>query len=56
VTGETLDGTIVAHHLRHVLDAKLIRRQRRGRRVCYTLHGEATRRLVGEVVRYSARY
>jgi DNA-binding transcriptional ArsR family regulator len=50
-----LDGTIVAHHLRHLLDAKLIRRQRRGRRVFYTLSDDATRRLVGEVLRYAAR-
>jgi DNA-binding transcriptional ArsR family regulator len=50
-----LDGTIVAHHLRHLLDAKLIRRQRRGRRVFYTLSDDATRRLVGEVLRYAGR-
>jgi DNA-binding transcriptional ArsR family regulator len=50
-----LDGTIVAHHLRHLLDAKLIRRQRRGRRVFYTLSDNATRRLVGEVLRYAGR-
>jgi DNA-binding transcriptional ArsR family regulator len=47
-----LDGTIVAHHLRHLLEAKLIRRQRRGRRVFYALTDESTRRLVGEVIRY----
>jgi DNA-binding transcriptional ArsR family regulator len=47
-----LDATIVGHHLRHLLDAKLIRRQRRGRRVFYTLSDEATRRLVGEAIRY----
>src|SRR4051794_11857357 len=50
-----LDATIVAHHLRHLLDAKLIRRRRRGRRVLYALTDEATRRLVGEVVRYGRR-
>jgi DNA-binding transcriptional ArsR family regulator len=50
-----LDATIVAHHLRHLLDAKLIRRQRRGRRVFYTLSDDATRRLVGEVLRYAGR-
>jgi DNA-binding transcriptional ArsR family regulator len=50
-----LDATVVAHHLRHLLDAKLIRRQRRGRRVFYTLADEATRRLVGEVIRYGRR-
>jgi DNA-binding transcriptional ArsR family regulator len=50
-----LDGTIVAHHLRHLLDAKLIRRQRRGRRVFYALTDEPTRRLVGEIIRYGGR-
>jgi DNA-binding transcriptional ArsR family regulator len=50
-----LDGTIVAHHLRHLLEAKLIRRQRRGRRVFYAITDEATRRLVGEVLRYADR-
>jgi DNA-binding transcriptional ArsR family regulator len=47
-----LDGAIVAHHLRHLLEARLIRRKRRGRRVFYALADEATRRLVGEVLRY----
>jgi ArsR family transcriptional regulator, lead/cadmium/zinc/bismuth-responsive transcriptional repressor len=50
-----LDATIVAHHLRHLLEAKLIRRTRRGRRVFYALSDEATRRLVGEVIRYGHR-
>jgi DNA-binding transcriptional ArsR family regulator len=50
-----LDGTIVAHHLRHLLEAKLIRRQRRGRRVFYALTDEATRHLVGEILRYADR-
>jgi ArsR family transcriptional regulator, virulence genes transcriptional regulator len=48
-----LDGTIVAHHLRHLLEARLIRRRRRGRRVFYALTDEATRRLVGDVLRYA---
>jgi DNA-binding transcriptional ArsR family regulator len=48
-----LEATVVAHHLRHLLDAKLIRRQRRGRRVFYALSDESTRRLVGEVIRYA---
>ncbi|MDT5030640.1 MAG: hypothetical protein QOC94_811 [Actinoplanes sp.] len=47
-----LEGTIVAHHLRHLLEARLIRRRRRGRRVFYALTDEATRRLVGDVLRY----
>ncbi|MDT5042363.1 MAG: hypothetical protein QOE51_3348 [Actinoplanes sp.] len=48
-----LDSTVVAHHLRHLLDAKLIHRRRRGRRVFYALSDEATRRLVGEAVRFA---
>jgi DNA-binding transcriptional ArsR family regulator len=48
-----LDSTVVAHHLRHLLDAKLIRRRRRGRRVFYALSDEATRRLVGEALRFA---
>ena len=48
-----LDVTVVAHHLRHLLDAKLIRRRRRGRRVFYALSDDATRRLVGEVIRFA---
>jgi DNA-binding transcriptional ArsR family regulator len=50
-----LDATIIAHHLRHLLEAKLIRRQRRGRRVFYALSDEATGRLIGEVIRYGRR-
>lgn len=50
-----LDATVVAHHLRHLLDAKLIRRRRRGRRVFYTLSDDATRRVVGEIIRYGGR-
>jgi DNA-binding transcriptional ArsR family regulator len=48
------DATAIAHHLRFLKDARLIRRQRRGRNVFYTLHDEATRQLVGEVLRYAA--
>jgi len=47
------DATAIAHHLRFLKDARLIRRQRRGRNVFYTLHGEATRQLVAEVLRYA---
>ncbi|GAA3927233.1 metalloregulator ArsR/SmtB family transcription factor [Actinoplanes auranticolor] len=47
------DVTSVAHHLRFLKDARLIRRQRRGRNVYYTLHNEATRQLVADVLRYS---
>jgi ArsR family transcriptional regulator, virulence genes transcriptional regulator len=48
------DATSIAHHLRSLKDARLIRRERRGRNVYYTLHGEATRRLLGEVLRYAS--
>jgi DNA-binding transcriptional ArsR family regulator len=47
------DATSIAHHLRSLRDARLIRRERRGRNVYYTLHGEATRQLIGEVLRYT---
>jgi DNA-binding transcriptional ArsR family regulator len=48
------DPTAVAHHLRFLKDAQLIQRQRRGRNVFYSLRGEATRRLVVEVLHYAA--
>ncbi|MEU8816143.1 metalloregulator ArsR/SmtB family transcription factor [Actinoplanes sp. NPDC048796] len=47
------DPTAVAHHLRFLLDARLIRRRRRGRQVYYALTDDATAHLVTEVVRYS---
>lgn len=47
------DPTAIAHHLRFLLDARLVRRTRRGRNVYYALRGEATSRLIGEVVRYA---
>lgn len=49
------DATAIAHHLRSLKDARLVRRQRRGRHVFYTLHGEATRHLVAEVLGYAER-
>ena len=48
------DPTVVAHHLRFLLDARLVRRHRHGRRVHYALRDAATGRLVEEVLRYSA--
>ncbi|MGQ5261929.1 metalloregulator ArsR/SmtB family transcription factor [Micromonospora sp. ZYX-F-536] len=47
------DSTAIAHHLRFLKDARLIRRKRRGRQVTYMLQGEATRRLIGDVLRYA---
>jgi DNA-binding transcriptional ArsR family regulator len=47
------DATSVAHHLRFLKDARLIRRQRRGRQVFYSLHSEATRKLIADVLRYA---
>ena len=48
------DPTAVAHHLRSLKDAQLVKRHRRGRHVFYSLRGDATRRLVGEVLKYAA--
>jgi DNA-binding transcriptional ArsR family regulator len=47
-------ATAVAHHLRHLVDAGLVRRKRRGRRVFYSLPDESARRLIDEVLRYAA--
>lgn len=44
--------TALAHHLRHLVDAGLVRRRRSGRQVYYGLRDEATGRLVDEVLRY----
>ena len=48
-----VDSTAVAHHLRCLKDARLIRRQRRGRNVFYMLHGEAIRGLIAAVLHYA---
>jgi ArsR family transcriptional regulator, virulence genes transcriptional regulator len=48
-----LDATLVAHHLRHLLVARLVRRRRDGRRVFYGIDGDRTRRLIAEVLRYA---
>jgi DNA-binding transcriptional ArsR family regulator len=48
-----LESTLVAHHLRCLRDARLIRRQRRGRNVFYTIDGDATRQLVQDVIRFA---
>ncbi|WP_250031200.1 ArsR/SmtB family transcription factor [Paractinoplanes maris] len=44
--------TAVSHHLRHLLDSRLVQRRRQGRRTLYSLRDEATARLVDEVLRY----
>ena len=49
-----LHSALVAHHLRYLHEARLIRRQRRGRHVYYALDGEATRRLVREVIDFAS--
>jgi len=49
------EPTAIAHHLRFLRDAGLIRRRRNGRQVFYTLRDEATRSLVAEVLRYANR-
>jgi DNA-binding transcriptional ArsR family regulator len=45
-------STAVAHHLRHLVNAGLVRRRRTGRRVVYSLPGEAAGRLIDEVLHY----
>ncbi|GLZ62373.1 metalloregulator ArsR/SmtB family transcription factor [Micromonospora sp. NBRC 107095] len=47
------DPTLIARHLRYLKEARLIRRKRRGREVTYTLQGEATRRLITEVLHHA---
>lgn len=49
------DPTAVSHHLRCLLDARLVRRQRRGRNVFYSLPDDATRHLIAEVLRHAGR-
>ena len=47
------DATAIAHHLRFLRDARLVRHQRRGRNVFYTLRGQAVTRLITEVLHYA---
>lgn len=47
-----LDTSKLAHHLRHLRAARLVRRQRRGRHVWYRLH-DAARPLVLEIMGYA---
>jgi DNA-binding transcriptional ArsR family regulator len=49
-----IDATLIAHHLRHLLVARLVRRRRAGRQVFYRIDGEAAR-LVTEVLSYVRR-
>jgi ArsR family transcriptional regulator, arsenate/arsenite/antimonite-responsive transcriptional repressor len=44
--------TVISHHLRHLADAGLVRRSRRGRHVYYSLQGESTGRLIDEIVSF----
>lgn len=48
-----LESTLVAHHLRCLRDARLVRRQRRGRNVFYSIDGAATSQLVQDVIRFA---
>jgi DNA-binding transcriptional ArsR family regulator len=48
-----LDATLVAHHLRQLLVARLVRRRRDGRQVFYGIEGDRTRRLIADVLRYA---
>ena len=45
--------TAIAHHLRHLAAAGLVRRRRDGRQAFYSLPNEATAHLVDEVLRYA---
>lgn len=47
------EATAIAHHLRFLRDAKLIKRHRRGRQSLYTLYSDETRSLIAEVLRYA---
>jgi DNA-binding transcriptional ArsR family regulator len=49
-----IDATLIAHHLRHLLVARLVRRRRAGRQVFYGIDTEAAT-LVTEVLRYVRR-
>jgi DNA-binding transcriptional ArsR family regulator len=49
-----IDATLIAHHLRHLLVARLVRRRRAGRQVFYGIDIEAAT-LVSEVLRYVRR-
>jgi DNA-binding transcriptional ArsR family regulator len=44
--------TAVAHHLRQLVNAGLVRRRRQGRQVFYSLPDESTGRLIDDVLRY----
>ena len=48
-----LEPTLVAHHLRYLRDARLIRRRRQGRNVFYSLASAATSQLVQDVIRFA---
>jgi DNA-binding transcriptional ArsR family regulator len=45
--------TAVAHHLRCLVDARLVRRRRRGRAVLYSLREPSTGALIDEILRYA---
>lgn len=47
------DPAVLAHHLRALRAARLIRRRRRGRNVFYSLTSAATEQLITEVFRYA---
>ncbi|MBM2614845.1 helix-turn-helix transcriptional regulator [Actinoplanes sp. LDG1-06] len=45
--------SVVAHHLRYMVDAGLLRRRRQGRQIFYSLADEGTARLIDEILRYA---
>jgi DNA-binding transcriptional ArsR family regulator len=46
-------ATVVSHHLRHLVDAGLVRRRRRSRQVFYSLSSEETGDLLDTVLGYA---
>ena len=53
--GEVISAhpTVISHHLRNLADAGLIRRDRRGRHVYYSLRGESTGKLIDDVMTFA---
>ncbi len=49
------ERTAIGHHLRYLLDARLVRRQRRGRNVFYALSGDDVKHLLDQVLGFAAR-
>ena len=46
-------ATVVSHHLRHLIDAGLVRRRRHSRQVFYSLSSQQTGELLDQILRYA---